>query len=323
MRARLVGLALVAAALAACGAPAPGPRAAPVEFTAPLPVGASVMETPAPTTTGQPAPPCDPTASLRPTGPPVVDGTAPSLAAIVERGLLRVGVDQNSYRFGYRNSLTGRLEGFDIDVAKQVATAIFGEPSRIQFVTLTSMQRIEALRNDDVDIVVQTMTSTCERRQVIDFSTIYYQAGQRVLVNSGSSIQGPGDLGGRRVCAATGSTSLKNLATSQARPVLVGVPSWTDCLVMLQQGQVEAVSTDDTILAGLAAQDRSTVVVGPRFSEEPYGIGIRRNREDLVRFVNAVLERMRADGSWTAIYNRWLAALLGSAPSPPPARYLP
>jgi polar amino acid transport system substrate-binding protein len=320
VRALVLVLALV---IAGCGAGDPAPRAEQIEFTPPQPVGANVMDGPAPTTTGQPAPPCDPTASLRPAGPPVVDGAGPTVAAIAQRGRLRVGVDQNSYRFGFRNPFTGELEGFDIDVARQVAAAIFGDPTRIQFVTLLSGQRIDALRSGNVDIVVQTMTSTCERRQEIDFSTIYYQAGQRVLVNRGSPVQGPQDLGGRRVCAASGSTSIQNLADAPAGPVPVGVPSWTDCLVMLQQGQVEAVSTDDTILAGLRAQDPSTEIVGPRFSTEPYGIGVRKQREDLVRFVNAVLERMRADGTWTRIYDDWLTPLLGPPPRPPVARYLP
>ncbi len=320
MRGRIVAVALLAVGLAGCGADAPTPGVARVEFTAPQPVGASVLDSPAPTTTGAPPSDCDPRASLRPTGPPVVAGAGPAVAAVIAQGRLRVGVDQNSYRFGYRDSATGELGGFDIDVARQVALALFGNQDAIQFVTLTSSQRIEALRTGAVDIVVQTMTSNCERKEQIDFSTIYYEAGQRILVNKDSGIQNLDGLAGKRVCSATGSTSIKNLANAAAKPVPVGVPSWTDCLVMLQQGQVEAVSTDDTILAGLAAQDPSTAVVGPLFSSEPYGIGIAMGKEDLVRFVNAVLERMRADGTWTAIYQKWLAEL-GEPPAPPAARY--
>jgi len=321
MRGRIIAVVAAVCVVAGCGSSAPEPRAERVEFTAPQPVGASVLDTPAPTTTGPPVPACDPAASLRPTGPPVVAGAGPSVAAVVAQGRLRVGVDQNSYRFGYRDSFTGELGGFDIDVARQMAAAMFGDQNMIQFVTLTSGQRIDALKNGDVDIVVQTMTSNCARKQEIDFSTIYYQAGQRVLVNVGSGIRDLDGLAGRRVCSSTGSTSIKNLAEAAAKPIPVGVPSWTDCLVMLQQGQVDAVSTDDTILAGLAAQDPNTEVVGPRFSDEPYGIGIAKGRDDLVRFVNAVLDRMRADGTWTAIYQRWLAEL-GPPPAPPAARYL-
>jgi polar amino acid transport system substrate-binding protein len=122
----------------------------------------------------------------------------------------------------------------------------------------------------------------------------------------------------KKVCVAAGSTSLNNVVTRVK--TTVSVPNWTDCLVMLQQGQTDAISTDDTILAGLAAQDPYTEVVGSRFTEEPYGVGIPKGQEDLVRFVNGVLERMRADGTWGAIYRRWLNTL-GPAPAPPVARY--
>jgi polar amino acid transport system substrate-binding protein len=104
--------------------------------------------------------------------------------------------------------------------------------------------------------------------------------------------------------------------------VPIQVPEWTDCLVMLQQNQVEAVSTDDTILAGMSAQDPFTTIVGESLGAEPYGIGVNKEQTDLVRFVNAVLEQMRTDGSWATLYDRWVAQLLNRAvPAPPVARY--
>ena len=312
---------------AGCGVstPAPAPPERQVGFTQPEPVGAAVLVGPPTTTSARPAPDCDATASLRPEGPLPPPGQLPAgstMASIVDSGRLRVGVDQNTYLFGFRDSFTGELEGFDVDLARQVAAALFGDPSRIQFVTLTSTQRIPALQLDQVDIVVRTMTITCERWQQVDFSTVYYLAGQRVLVNRGSGFTGLESLAGKRVCSASGSTSLQNLANAPSRPVPVAVPNWTDCLVMLQQGQVDAFSTDDTILVGMAAQDPYTEVVGPPFTDEPYGIAVAKGHEDLVRFVNGVLERIRADGTWAALYRRWLTEL-GPAPPPPPARYRP
>jgi polar amino acid transport system substrate-binding protein len=316
---------LIALASAGCGAAASTPPAdrPPATFSAPQPVDASVLAGPATTTTGAPAPACDATASLRPSGPLPAPGQMPAgstMSQIVEKGRLVVGVDQNTYLFGFRDSFTGELGGFDIDIAKQIATALFGDASHIQFVVLTSEQRIPALKEGRVDMVVRTMTMNCARWQDVDFSTVYYQAGQRVLVHRDSGITGIDALGGKRVCAAKGSTSIDNVAKAASKPVPVSVPNWTDCLVMLQQNQVDAVSTDDTILAGLAAQDPYTEVVGPRFTDEPYGVAIAKGREDLVRFVNGVLERIRGDGTWTAIYQRWLSEL-GAAPAPPAARY--
>jgi polar amino acid transport system substrate-binding protein len=162
------------------------------------------------------------------------------------------------------------------------------------------------------------MTITCDRLQQVNFSTEYFDAGQRILVTQGSPVRGPADLGGRRVCATAGSTSIQTIAALPSHPVPVSVTDWTDCLVMLQQGQVDAVSTDDTILAGLAKQDPHTVVVGDRFADEPYGLAMSKDAPDFVRFVNGVLDRMRADGTWARIYSRWLG---GAAPAPPAARY--
>ncbi|MET1075882.1 MAG: glutamate ABC transporter substrate-binding protein, partial [Umezawaea sp.] len=208
----------------------------------------------------------------------------------------------------------------DVDMAREIAKAVFGDPTRIQFKVLTSDERIPALEKGEVDVVVRTMTINCERAEKVAFSSVYYQAGQRVLAARGSGISGPDSLGGKRVCATKGSSSLTNVANVPAKPTVVSVPNWTDCLVMLQQGQVDAVSTDDTILAGLAAQDPYTEMVGPQFTQEPYGMGVPKGNEDFVRFVNAVLERLRADGTWETIHQRWLGGLDQTA-KPPAATY--
>ncbi|MQA11340.1 MAG: transporter substrate-binding domain-containing protein [Pseudonocardiaceae bacterium] len=265
----------------------------------------------------EPDPKCgDPTASLRPSGTDTPAGS--TMAKIKERGYLIAGIDQNTYLFGFRDPSTGRLGGFDIDIAKQIAQALLGDPEKVQFRALTSAQRIDALKEGDVDVVVRTMTMTCKRWQDINFSSEYYTAGQRVLVNESSRATGIQDLRGRKVCASKGSTSIDALAEVGAKPV--GVDNWSDCLVMLQQGQVEAMSTDDTILAGMAAQDPNTKIVGPRFTTEPYGIGVPKANEDMVRYVNAVLDQIRNSGAWTRSYARWLGEL-GSPPSPPSPTY--
>ncbi len=260
---------------------------------------------------------CDPTASLRPAGPPrVTPGSF--MARIRARGYLIAGVDQNSYHFGYLNPLTGKIEGFDIDMVGAVAAAIFGNPDKVQYKAISDAQRIPDIQSGAVDIVAHTMTINCARLQQVDFSTVYYAAGQRVLVEAGSPARGIGDLGGKKVCATTGSTSIANIAAAPGHPVPDAVPYWTDCLVLLQQGQVAAISTDDSILAGLAAQDPWTRIVGPRFTDEPYGLAISRQHPDFVRFVNAVLERLRGNGKWAASYARWVGT---PVPAPPPARY--
>ncbi|EHR53367.1 periplasmic component of amino acid ABC-type transporter/signal transduction system [Saccharomonospora marina XMU15] len=259
---------------------------------------------------------CDPAASLSPNGAISAGST---MAEIKQRGYLKAGVDQNTFLFGFRDPTTGRLEGFDIDIAKEIARAIFDDPDAIQFRAISSAQRDTALVNGDVDIVVRTYSITCQRLQKVGFSTVYYVAGQRVLVKQNSKVAGIGDLAGKRVCATKESTSLENIANSEPKPVPVSVDDWSDCLVMLQQGQVDAVSTDDTILAGMAEQDPTTKIVGDRFTEELYGVGVPKENEDMVRFVNAVLEDIRG-GAWQSSYDNWLRDRLGPA-SPPAPRY--
>jgi polar amino acid transport system substrate-binding protein len=260
---------------------------------------------------------CDALASLSPSKTISAGST---MAKIKERGKLIVGVDQTTFLFGFRNPTTGNLEGFDIDIANQIAAAIFGSADgHIQFKAIPSSLREQVLMDHQVDIVVRTYSITCKRLQDINFSTVYYQAGQRILVDKASKVTKLADLANKKVCATKTSTSLTKISTDPSKPVPVSVDNWSDCLVMLQQGQVAAVSTDDVILAGMAAQDPTLKIVGDRFTQENYGIGIPKDNDDMVRFVNAVLDDVRA-GPWKTSYNRWLAPRLGDA-SPPSPQY--
>ena len=302
--------------LGACSqAPAPAPTPAPVR---PVPAGTTVVTGPAP------APPdtsCDPTASLAPAGATPAPGAMPAgstMAAIAARGTLVVGVDQNTRPFGYRDPATGALTGFDIELAREMARAILGDPNRVRFRTESSSQRVDNLAAGAVDMVVQTLTVTCARRERVAFSSVYYEAGQRLLVPRDSATRSLDDLAGRPVCASANSTSIATLQRAPSRPVPVAVPNNSDCLVLLQQQQVDAVSTDDTILSGFAAEDPTLEVRGPALSVEPYAIGVPPGRDDLVRFVNGVLERLRADGTWARIYTDTFGR---AAPAPPAARY--
>jgi polar amino acid transport system substrate-binding protein len=294
--------------------------------TVPAQVPAPGGAAPAATSAAPAAQQCgDLLASLPPLSPLPGPGQLPAgstMAKIAQRGKLVVGVDQNTLNMGFRDPFTGQLQGFDIDMARAVAQALFGDPNAIQLRALTSDQRIPALQHGEVDLVVRTMTITCDRRAQVDFSSEYYEAQQRILVKKNSGIGGPDQLAGKRVCATKGSTSLATLQALPAKPVVIAVADWTDCLVLLQQGQVDAVSTDDVILAGMAAQDRYTEVVGASLAAEPYGIAVPKGNEDMVRFVNGVLDQVRSSGSWAASYRRWLDDLLpGPAPAPPAPHY--
>lgn len=259
----------------------------------------------------------NPTAGLRPVGP---TATGPTLNRIRARGRLVVGLDTGSNLFSFRDPNSGVIVGFDADIAREVSRDLFGDPDRIEYRSLGSEEREAALIDRRVDMVVKTMTITCARLERIAFSTPYLQAHQRVLAVEDSGIESLKDLAGKRVCTIRSTTSLEHIRRIQPEATILTVPTWADCLVVLQQRQVDAVSTDDSILAGLEAQDPHTDLVGPNISEEPYGVAIPKGDEDLVRFVNGTLERIRADGTWSRIYGQWLSAL-GPTPAPPPAIY--
>jgi polar amino acid transport system substrate-binding protein len=321
---RVRAVAVLAAAVtlvAGCSGDLPDRPPAGVAAEAPMPQ--DVADPAAPPSAVPPGPPCDPRASLRPAGALPPAGRMPpgsTMDKIRARGMLIAGVDQNNYLFGFRDPLTGRLDGFDIELVREVARAIFGDPERVRYVVVTQAQRLTAV-DGQVDLVANSMTITCARRELVEFSTNYLDSGQRVLVPGTSTATGIQDLGGKRVCAAADTTSIQAVIDAPSRPVPISVVDWTDCLVLLQQGQVDAISTTDNVLAGLAAQDPTTKIVGPRFSDEPHGLAFARGATDLVRFVNAVFDRLRANGGWMRIYNRWLKPTLGPVAAPPPARY--
>ena len=166
------------------------------------------------------------------------------------------------------------------------------------------------------------MTITCARWAEIAFSGEYFRAGQKLLVRRGLDITGVADLTGHSVCAPRGTSSIDQIRKVAPEATIVPSDTHTGCLVLLQQGAVDVITGDDTVLAGLAAQDPyAQVVEMAAFTDEPYGVGVAADRVDVVRAVNAVLDEMKADGSWKASYTRWLAAPLGAAPTPPTAVY--
>ena len=260
--------------------------------------------------------------SYAPASDPLGIPSGSTMAEIRQRGRLIAGVSADTYLLGARNPVTGQVEGFDIDLVKQVAKAIFGDENRYQLRVITAADRIPVLQAHEVDMVARNMTITCDRWEQIAFSTEYYRSGQKILVRRGAKATTLADLAGQRVCAPKGTSSMTNLVKLQPEAVAVGADNHTGCLVMFQSGDVDAITGDDTVLAGLAAQDPYAVVPDQKaFTAEPYGLGFNSKDVDLVRFANDVLAQLRADGEWTKIYDRWLAEALGPAPAPPRAVY--
>ncbi|BDY32313.1 glutamate ABC transporter substrate-binding protein [Mycolicibacterium mageritense] len=311
MRAATGVLAVAAALLTGCSTVQPLVEVPASLTTLPLPSGAVV----APSVSGEAVESCDATASLRPSSAP-----APTVDAIRRRGRVIVGIDQNTDPLSFRDPVTGELRGFSVDLSREIARDLVGDPDKVDFRLLTEPERIPAVQHKTVDILTKATSITCPRAELIAFSTVYFEGHQRLLVPRGSAVRGPADLAEKRVCSGLATTSIATVARVAPRANIVGMQNFDDCLVALQQGQVDAVSTDDALLVGMAMQDPNLEIVGPGLENEPYGIGVNKAEEDLVRAVNASLERIRRDGTWEALYRRWFS-MLGPAPSPPTPKY--
>jgi polar amino acid transport system substrate-binding protein len=313
-----VGVVVVlAAALTGCGTSS--------DHALRLSMAALETRTPTSASSSTPSPKCTHlTASLRPPATVPAARAMPRgsfMRRIENRGYLIAGVNAGAYKFGYLNPASGEIEGFEIDLVRELARAIFGDPSRYRLVALSVPQRIPAVQDNRVDIVVDAITITCYRKTQVDFSTVYYGAQQRVLVPTSSNATDITAFAGRHVCASAQSTPIQVMDALPAPPKPLGLPQAIDCLVYLQEGRVGAISTDDSILLGFQAQDANTKIIGASLYPVPYGMAINKAHPEFVRFVNGVLAKLRADGTWRAIYDKWLGGISGSNPVLPPAQY--
>lgn len=260
---------------------------------------------------------CDnPLASYSPSG-----DAAAAKQELINDDRLVVGVSADTFQMGWANPFdNSEIQGFDIDVAQAIADAL---DVRLQLRVISAGERIDLLKAGEIDLVARNMTVNCTRWAEIGFSAVYYNATQKVLVREDDVAafekQGLDSLAGKRVCAPSGSTSIDNITAKQPEAVAVAASNHTGCLVKFQQGEVDAITGDDTVLAGLAAQDPYAVVPEQtKLTDEPYGIGANADDRDLIRFINAVLEERRTNGAWQESYDTWLRPYLGNASAPAP-----
>ncbi|MCM3887243.1 glutamate ABC transporter substrate-binding protein [Frankia sp. R82] len=274
----------------------------------------------------------DQTASLRPAdvapmpaagvAAAPASGPAGYLRTILGRGQLTVAVRPDTPPFAAVDTDTGQFVGFEVELAKQIARALFGTDGHVQFRAVSTADRVRVVQRGEVDMSMATITITCDRLAQVDFSAVYFQASKNVLVLRSSPYRSLADLGGRKVCAATGTTSLQRIADTPTHPIPYQVTNAADCLAALQQGTVEGVVNGDLVLAGMAAQDPETRIAGPKTLDVPTAAAISRDHPELTAFVNGVLARMAADGTWTRLYDaNGLDRVFGPAPAPPVPHY--
>jgi glutamate transport system substrate-binding protein len=216
-------------------------------------------------------------------------------------GKIKIGIKYDQPGLGLQEP-DGSFSGFDVDVATYVAGQLGYKPNQIEFVQTKSADRENALARGDVKFIAATYSITDERKQKVDFAGPYLLAHQDLLVKKDSKIVKGTDLNGNNLCSVTGSTSAQNIQKTIApKANLKEVSTYSECIAGLQSGSVDAVTTDDSILAGFAAQDKykgQFKLAGLKLSNENYGVGVKKGDSATLDKINKALEKMVSDGSW-------------------------
>ena len=249
------------------------------------------------------------------------------MATIADEGTIQIGTKFDQPGFGLTN-LEGEPEGFDVEIATYIAGQLGLGPEAIEWVEAPSAERENLIEAGEVDLVVATYTINDLRKERITFAGPYYVAGQQIMVNAGdTTIAGPEDLATNPdfiVCSVTGSTPAENIRQYLAAPEqLVEFEGYDDCVSAMQNGQVQATTTDNVILTGYVAENEGEFeLVGEQFTEEPYGIGLAKGDVPFCEFVNEALASAAEDGSyeeaWTSTAGQYEGTEVPTLPAADP-----
>jgi len=247
-----------------------------------------------------------------------VEGS-PTFDKMTARGKVIIGVKEDQPNLGFKDPTTGEYAGFDITVAKYIASKLGFAADKIQFTAIPSANRETAIEGGQIDYYVGTYSITDKRKEQVSFAGPYFIAGQDLLVRKDdTTITGPDTLSGKTVCSVTGSTPLQRIRDEYKGAKTIEFQKYSQCVDQMLTGQVDAITTDDAILLGYAAQQPDKLkVVGKPFSEEKYGVGMAKDDKALRDKVNDILEEMETSGEWQKNYDATLGQS-GSTSTPPP-----
>ncbi|MEU5426453.1 glutamate ABC transporter substrate-binding protein [Streptomyces olivoreticuli] len=239
--------------------------------------------------------------------------------AAKSRGHLVVGAKEDQPYLGEKDPATGVYSGYDIEIARMMSASLGFDPKTLRFRTIASANRETALQNGQIDYYVGTYTINDLRKRQVGFAGPYYIAGQSLLVRKDEKgIEGPQDLAGKKVCSAAGSTPLQRIERDYPKAIAVAYDTYSICVDNLLSLQVDAVTTDDTILMGFAAKAPDELrIAGKPFSKEPYGIGVPRGDNALRFALDDAIEAHEKNGDWKKAYDATLGLSGVPAPKPP------
>ena len=260
--------------------------------------------------------------TFTPTTPKITG--SPTYDKIKSAGTVRVGVKADQPNLGFKDA-SGKRCGFDIEIAQMVAAGLGVDPAKIQYSEIPSANRESAIKGGQIDYYVGTYSITDKRKNDVAFAGPYFVAGQDLLVRKDENdITGKDSIKGKKVCSATGSTPIQRVRDEGLTEAsnIVEFQTYSECVSQLLDKKVDAVTTDDAILKGFAAQNPSALkVVGKPFSTEKYGIGLPHDDKALRNAVNDILEKSFTDGTWQKIYDGTLGKSGSSAQPPKLERY--
>lgn len=236
-----------------------------------------------------------------------------------ETPVLTWGVKADTNLFGFYNIASGQIEGFDIDIAKALTDEMTNGEGTAEFVEVTSKTRIPLLKTRKIDGILATMTISKEREKQVDFSDVYFNGGQSLLVHEDSSIHGIEDLTTEHtVLAIKGSSSTQNMRELAPQVEVLDLENYSEGFVALQSGQGDALTTDDAILLGMIDQNPDYRLAGKSFTEEPYGIAINKGQDAFHELLEEALDTIQGNGVYDEIYDKWFGDILpADAPGSP------
>ncbi len=225
---------------------------------------------------------------------------------IIKNDTLVVGVKTDTKPFGFINEKTGKNEGYDVDVAKYIVRDLLGSEDKITFVSVTPNTRLEAVTSGNVDMVIATMSVTPQRQLLIDFSVVYYVAGQTAVVKKSSNINTFHDLKNKKVIIVIGTTAEQNIKRVVPKVKILGYKTYEEAFDALKKGKGDAFITDDTILSDFVYKNNDYKMLKGKLSIEPYAIGLKKDEsQKLKQAVDAIIRRMNKDGTLKYLNRKW------------------
>lgn len=221
------------------------------------------------------------------------------------------GVRADTRLFGLMSVKTGKIEGFEIDLAKALTKQILGKDAKTEFVQTTPKTRIPLLKNGNIDAILATMTITPERAKQVDFTKSYFPSGQSLLVPDNSKIKNVKELNGKTVLAVKGTTAVDNIKKFAPKAKVLEYDDYGQAFTALKAGQGQAMTTDNGVLAGIANENPGYKLVGGTFTKEPYGIAVNKGQTEMLNKLNQALTQIKKDGTYHRLIQKWFGGVPG------------